>query len=88
MSAGRGGADAPIQDTQTTGSAWAATAAVLLVYVVYVLLIVFAPGLMAAPLSDGSYMNFGIVVGALIIVFCFVLGFAYTVSRNRRDLTP
>ena len=70
----------------TTPLAWGLTIAILAMYFGYVLMIVFAPDVMAQPVV--GLVNFALLFGILLILFCIVVAFIYTARRNREDIAP
>jgi uncharacterized membrane protein (DUF485 family) len=62
--------------------AGALTAAMVVVYFGFILLIAFAKPLLATPLLPG--LSLGIALGALVIVFSWLLTLVYVRWANRR----
>lgn len=64
--------------------AWSLTALVLGLYFLYMVVVAAAPGVLHAPLQDGSKLTMGIPVGATIIIFSWLMTGLYVRTANTR----
>ena len=65
--------------------AWIATAATLATYFGLMIAVSLAPSTLTQPISPGSAMTNGIVLGAAIIVFLIVVAAVFTRWNNKLD---
>jgi uncharacterized membrane protein (DUF485 family) len=63
--------------------AWTLSAIVLVIFYGFILIVAFAPGFLATPLSEGSVTTIGIPIGVGIIVFFWMLTGYYVRRANR-----
>ncbi|HYD31208.1 MAG TPA: DUF485 domain-containing protein [Azospirillaceae bacterium] len=61
---------------------WALTLIVLAVYYAFVFTVAYRPDLLGAPLADGMTLTLGLVGGAVINVFCFLMTGIYVTRAN------
>ena len=64
--------------------AWTLSILMLLVYQGFILLVAFAPGFLATPLTAGGVTTWGIPIGLSVIVFAFLLTGLYVWVANGR----
>jgi len=83
------GSDPAFLDLQKRRSRfnWTLTILMLTVYYGYILVIAFAPGLLAVPITEESVITWGIPVGLSIILLSLALTGLY-VERSNREFDP
>lgn len=62
--------------------AWTLAAVMLIIYYGFIFIIAFAPGVLGAPIGEGSVTTVGIPVGILVIISAFVLTGIYVFRAN------
>ncbi len=61
---------------------WTLAALILIVYYSFILVIAFSPDLFGVPISDGSTITWGIIIGISVILFTFVITGVYVHKAN------
>ncbi|NNE38529.1 MAG: DUF485 domain-containing protein [Gammaproteobacteria bacterium] len=61
---------------------WTLAVLILVVYYSFILVIAFSPELFGVPISDGSTITWGIIIGIAIILFTFVITGVYVHKAN------
>lgn len=65
-----------------TTFSWILAALILVIYYGFILLVAYAKGFLATPISPGSVTTIGIPIGVGVIVSAFVLTAIYVVRAN------
>ncbi|MBX9634702.1 MAG: DUF485 domain-containing protein [Magnetospirillum sp.] len=58
------------------------SAVVLVSYYTFMMIVAFAPGLLKAPMAEGSALSIGVPVGAAIIIISWLLTGVYSYFAN------
>ena len=67
---------------QRSRLSWTLAALILIIYYSFILVIAFAPGMLGIPISDGSTVTWGILLGLGVILFTFVITGIYVHRAN------
>ena len=68
---------------QRDSLAWTLSACVLVLYFGFVLMVAFAPGILTAPIAEGSVIPMGILMGVGVIVASIILTAIYVRRANQ-----
>ncbi len=63
--------------------AWTLSAIVCVIFYGFILMIAFTPGILTAPISEGSVIPLGLPLGVGVIVVCCVLTGIYVYESNQ-----
>lgn len=67
---------------QRSRLSWTLAILILIVYYSFILVIAFSPGLFGIPVSEGSIITWGLVIGLGVILFTFVITGVYVHRAN------
>lgn len=67
---------------QRSRLSWTLAILILLVYYSFILVIAFSPGLFGIPVSEGSIITWGLLIGLGVILFTFVITGVYVHRAN------
>jgi uncharacterized membrane protein (DUF485 family) len=67
---------------QQSKLSWTLAVLILIVYYSFILIIAFSPGLFGVPISDGSTITWGIIIGLAVIFFTFIITGIYVHKAN------
>lgn len=67
---------------QRSRLSWTLAVLILIVYYSFILVIAFSPGLLGVPISGGSTITWGILIGLALILFTFLITGIYVYRAN------
>jgi len=67
---------------QQSKLSWTLAVLILIVYYSFILVIAFSPDLFGIPISDGSTITWGIIIGLGVIFFTFIITGIYVHKAN------